>query len=258
MSGFSLKDYTDVKQRIALFYTRFPEGRLCTTDVRVSTEPDGTPRVWVQAMAYRDPTDLHPAVGWSWMQLPGSTNYTKGSEIENTETSAWGRAIGALGIGIERSIATRDEVDAKGGNVEAKVEHADDGGLVGVAEAGDRATSDFSLRMTPKGPSLGFRLRGNRGGILVRCTGPLAEQVAAFREATVGSRITVWGAITEESFTPKGKDTPVIYQVLTAERVRVPGVGDLPTSPAPSDGGSDALTPADTAAVWDAVAEMGA
>jgi hypothetical protein len=30
----------------------------------------------------------------------------------NGETSAWGRAIGALGIGIEKSIATQDEITA--------------------------------------------------------------------------------------------------------------------------------------------------
>ncbi len=92
-----LKDYVDVKERIRLFYERFPDGRLVTAKVKVTDKPDGVPRVWVHAMAFRTPDDLIPGDGWSWMTLPGSTPYTRGSEIENTETSAWGRAIGSLG-----------------------------------------------------------------------------------------------------------------------------------------------------------------
>jgi len=258
MSGkFDLADYVDVKERVRLFYERHPEGRLCTGEVRVTREPDDVPRVWVQALAYRDPADIHPGVGWSWMLLPGTTPYTRGSEIENVETSAWGRAIGALGIGIAKSIASADEVRAKGG-AEDKVEHSDDGGLVGTAEAGDKASSDFSLRMTPKGPVLGFRLRGGRGGILVRCAGDLAEQLAAFRDATVGQRVTVWGAITEESFTPRGKSESVTYQVLAAERVRVPEVGDLPTRTPEPEPGVVGLSEAESEALWNEIDRVGA
>lgn len=255
MSGkFDLGDYVDVKERVRLFLERYPEGRVCTVKVKVTREPDDVPRVWVKALAYRDPADVHPGVGWSWMVLPGSTSYTKGSELENTETSAWGRAIGATGIGIERSIASADEVRAKGGSVKADVERRDDGGLVGTAEAGDRQSSDFELRQSAEGPVLGFRLRGSRGGILVRCTGPLAEQLAAFREATIGATVTCWGRVTEESFTPKGKTSPVTYQVLAAERVSVPGVGVLPTDATPEPdapvGGPVGLTEAESEALW--------
>jgi hypothetical protein len=108
-----LKDYVDVKERIRLFYERFPDGRLVTGEVRTTEHPDGQARVWVQAMAYRTAEDELPAIGWSWMNLPGTTNFTRGSELENTETSAWGRAIGALGIGIDKSIASANEVANK-------------------------------------------------------------------------------------------------------------------------------------------------
>ncbi len=40
----------------------------------------------------------------------GSTFINKTSYIENCETSAWGRALGNLGIGIDTSIATAEEV----------------------------------------------------------------------------------------------------------------------------------------------------
>jgi hypothetical protein len=223
-----LADYIDVKQRIALFYAAYPDGRLVTAKVRVRREPDDVPRVWVKALAFRTPEDTLPGTGWSWMTLPGGTPYTRGSEIENAETSAWGRAIGALGIGIERSIASADEVRAK--SLDAKVERAEDGSLIGIAEAGDKATSDFLMRQTPDGPALGFRLRGERGGILVECHGELAVQLAAFRDATIGQRVTCWGTIGDREITVKGKR--VTYQALAATRIRVPGVGDLPTEPA--------------------------
>jgi hypothetical protein len=107
--GFALGDYVEVKDRIAMFYAAWPDGRLVTDRAEMWLEVD-PPRVVVKALAYRTADDPHPGVGWSWMQLPGSTSYTRGSELENTETSAWGRAIGSLGIGIGKSIASGDEV----------------------------------------------------------------------------------------------------------------------------------------------------
>jgi hypothetical protein len=247
-----LADYVDVKERVRLFYAAHPDGRLCTAEVRATSEPDGVPRVWVEAAAYRSPDDPLPGRGWSWMILPGTTPYTRGSELENVETSAWGRAIGALGIGIDKSIASGDEIRAKA-QPETKVERSDDGGLIGTVEVGDKATSDFLERRTPEGPVLGFRLRGEKGGILVECHGTLADQLYGFRDAVIGKRVTVWGALSDRSFTPKDK-RDVTYQVLAAIRVRVPEIGDLPAdtapTPEPAHGPMQGLTEAESEALW--------
>lgn len=40
-----------------------------------------------------------------------SSMFNKTSFVENCETSAWGRALGNLGIGIDDSIASAEEVD---------------------------------------------------------------------------------------------------------------------------------------------------
>jgi hypothetical protein len=108
-----LGDYTEVKDRIAIFYERYAQGRLVTEEVRATREPDDVPRIWVKAAAYRTSDDPKPGIGWSWLELPGSTSFTRGSELENAETSAWGRAIGSLGILIERSIASSNEIASK-------------------------------------------------------------------------------------------------------------------------------------------------
>ena len=257
-----LGGYVEVKDRIALFYEAHPDGRLVTEEVRWPDPADDAPRVAVKALAYRTADDPHPGVGWSWMPLPGTTPYTRGSELENTETSAWGRAIGSLGIGIDKSIASANEVRAKGGEVRADVERSDDGSLIGTVEVGDKASSDFMVRNTPDGPVLGFRLRGAKGGILVRCTGPLAVQLHTFKEAAIGQRVTCWGRVTEETFTPRGKQEPVTYQVLAADRVSVPEIGVLPTDPTTEDsaapGPSEGLTEAESEAIWNELEAVGA
>lgn len=103
--SFDLSNYVDVKTRIKLFYERYPEGSL-------QFEFKGTmgEYIWGVAHAYRHPEDPRPATGTAAELAQGKTPYTKGSELQNLESSAWGRAIGALGIGIETSVATKDEV----------------------------------------------------------------------------------------------------------------------------------------------------
>lgn len=157
-------------------------------------------------------------------------------------------------------IAAEEDDDGNrsvGNTVRADVTHGEDASLIGTVEVGDKASSDFSLRQTPDGPALGFRLRGTRGGILVRCAGPLAIQLDAFREAAIGATVTCWGRVAEESFTPRGGSKAVTYQVLAAERVNVPEIGILPTQadPAPEAGN---VTEAESEAIWSELERIGA
>jgi hypothetical protein len=248
---FDLGDYVEVKDRIKLFYELYAQGRLVTADVQVSSEPDGTPRVLVKALAYRTPDDPQPAVGWSWMVLPGTTSYTRGSELENTETSAWGRAIAATGILIDRSIASAQEVQNKEGakppaartdrafdndtSVEVKVASTpprSDNGLIGTAEVGKDKTSDFGLRKSGDDEhfALGFKLKSNGGGFKVLTRDELALQLLDVKDEVVGKRITVWGRVRDETFTPKGSGRPVTYSVIDAERIKTEA-GVLPVMP---------------------------
>ena len=109
VSGYSLDGYIDVPSRIKLFLARHPEGSL-QMDEPQFVEVEGKKWVIGRAYAFRTPDDPRPGVGTAWEIVPGTTPFTRGSEIQNLETSAWGRAIGALGIGIDASIATLDEV----------------------------------------------------------------------------------------------------------------------------------------------------
>ena len=103
-----MKDYVPVNDRIDAFIQAHPEGSLQSEIVELTET-----RVTVKAFAYRSPEDQRPGIGHSSLNIPGSTPYTKGSEIENAETSAWGRAIVALGFEVKRGIASREEVANK-------------------------------------------------------------------------------------------------------------------------------------------------
>jgi hypothetical protein len=104
----NLDDYVPVHERIAAFYARFPDGSL-QSEVVVHTDN----MIAMVARAYRTPDDIRPGIGHSSIEVPGRTPYTRGSEMENCETSAWGRAIAALGFEIKRGIASAEEVQNK-------------------------------------------------------------------------------------------------------------------------------------------------
>ena len=154
---FDLGDYVEVKDRIRVFYESYGGGRLVTSGYELTNEPDGKPKVIVTALAYRSVDDPHPGVGTSWMYLPGKTSYTAGSEIENVETSAWGRAIGSLGILIDRSIATTNEIEAKK-DPAVVIEEVRRVEITGIVSFGTSNQSDGKLRETPTGWVLGFNL----------------------------------------------------------------------------------------------------
>jgi hypothetical protein len=218
-----LADYVEVKDRIRLFYEKHPTGRLVTAKVKVTREPDDVPRVWVKALAYRDPEDEYPAPGWSWMVLPGSTPYTRGSELENTETSAIGRAIGMLGIGIEKSIASAQEVRNKEGEGDRpEPEHIGSDGLIGTVEWG-KPPVDGNLRQTPDGPAWGFRLRNGRKAYQVLARGELAEVLGGTElgKGIVGQRVSVWGHIEMVPWDKAGKSMPPFPRVHLA-RIQTP------------------------------------
>lgn len=231
---FDLGDYIEVKDRIAIFYELYPQGRLVTGNVDVLTSPDDKQRVMVRAFAYRTPDDPLPGVGCSWMDLPGTTSYTRGSELENTETSAWGRAIASLGILIDRSIASAQEVQNKQGNgtekrqesgaAEQRTTHRD--GLIGKAIA--QGVQDFQLRTeTDDGvPKLPFRIKDRALSQIVLAEGPFATALDTYRDEVLGQRITVWGHYTDESYDKKNKKTDewetIRYKVLHVERIKTP------------------------------------
>jgi hypothetical protein len=108
VGGYDLSEYVDAKTRVLLFYKKFPEGVLRFEFKGVCEH--NPEMIWGIAYAYKSPEDPLPATGTAAELAIGRTSFTKFSELQNLETSAWARAIGALGIGLENGIATMQEV----------------------------------------------------------------------------------------------------------------------------------------------------
>jgi hypothetical protein len=103
---FDMGDYKEVAERIQDFRAMFPEGTL-QSEV-IPSPVDGF--VLVKGYAYRHPDDARPGIGLAWEPVPGKTPYTRDSEIMNAETSAWGRAIIAVGASDAKRVASANEV----------------------------------------------------------------------------------------------------------------------------------------------------
>lgn len=114
MSQKFATDYIDVATRLVEFREKYPEGSLqpAVIDKPYAIEEIGdTTYIVVVAAAYRTAEDARPGIGMAYEQFPGKTSFTRGSELQNAETSAWGRAIvAALAADTKKGIASAEEV----------------------------------------------------------------------------------------------------------------------------------------------------
>ena len=98
------KEYAEVNQRIKAFRMLYPEGQIITELLR-----DENGECTFKASIYGGECDLL-ATGHA-KENEDSSYINRQSYIENCETSAVGRALGMLGIGIDTSVASADEVN---------------------------------------------------------------------------------------------------------------------------------------------------
>lgn len=113
--GFNLDNYVDVAERIAELREKHPNASLrpALLERPYSIETIGAQTFIVYTAAcYRAPDDPCPGIGTAWEPVPGLTPYTKNSELQNAETSAWGRAIVAALVADTRrgGVSSREEV----------------------------------------------------------------------------------------------------------------------------------------------------
>ena len=108
-----MNDYVDVSERIRKFREIYPNGSLQQVSLQF-IEFAGKSWVVYTAAAYRTPDDITPGHGTAWETVPGKSNFTRDSEVQNVETSAWGRAIIAVLVADGgKRIASREEVQDK-------------------------------------------------------------------------------------------------------------------------------------------------
>jgi hypothetical protein len=110
--AFKLDNYVDVPTRLRMALDKHPELRIVESGYRVEEFGAGTVLICTVTV-YRSPDDTLPVVASAQESLPGKTPYTKDSELMVGMTSAVGRALGYMGFGIDKSIASSNEVKAR-------------------------------------------------------------------------------------------------------------------------------------------------
>lgn len=127
------KDYAEVNQRVKAFRMLYPEG-LIKTDMEVID--NGLVIIKATVGTYVDNEFRILATGYAY-EKENSTFINKTSYIENCETSAVGRALGFMGLGIDVSIASYEEVGNAMANQDKDkpVTKSEKEGLVASAQA---------------------------------------------------------------------------------------------------------------------------
>ena len=98
------KDYIEVNERVKEFHKQYPNGSM-TTDLIEMTDRFITKTTVIPDVKNQD----RKFTGIAY-EKEDSTFINKTSALENCETSSVGRALGMLGIGIDTSVASYDEV----------------------------------------------------------------------------------------------------------------------------------------------------
>jgi hypothetical protein len=143
--GFDPTAYAPVAERIRLFWESFPDGRI-TTRLVSRTEHD----IVFEARVYRSAADSEPAAtGWA-AEREGDGDINAVACLENTETSAVGRALANLGFTAAKERPSAEEMQ-KAARVRARLtSHR-------VAER----TPVRTARATPGGALAGRHLDGS-------------------------------------------------------------------------------------------------
>jgi hypothetical protein len=178
----NLDDYREVPERIHEWYVRHPEGRIVCT---VLHEPSEDRPWWtVKASCYRtqEPLEEPSGVGHSFLEVPGKTNFTRGSELENAETSAAGRALVMAGIPASR-VSSGHEVSMKGGD-EGSSYTGGGGGTGGEATGPTSSPPQPGDRLTAAAATALKDLFPTSKAALAMATETLGRDVTSLRDLT--------------------------------------------------------------------------
>jgi hypothetical protein len=133
--------YNTVPERIAEFAAQYPEGRLRQVSLEFVRDFGGADWIVYTAAALRSEDDEKPGEGTAWERVPGLTNFTRNSEMQNAETSAWGRAIVAT-LAADTKRGPISSLEEK----QNRTAERDPAQLAAAISAAEKATTKKDLR----------------------------------------------------------------------------------------------------------------
>lgn len=162
--SFPTDGYAPVADRVRLFYERYPTGRIVTHLVRRTDE-----EVMFRAEVFRGQGEREPAAtGWA-AEREGDGDINTVACLENTETSAVGRALANLGLIASPHRPSREEMQ-KADRARARVRAVATPPASGTTDPdiqwrADQATETIAL--LKRALRLGFSAR--RAGVMRNC-----------------------------------------------------------------------------------------
>lgn len=169
MPRFDPKDYVEVKDRIVLFWEKYPDGAIVTELLHVDDRC-----VRMKAAVYDKRAD---SVTYPHPPLPLGTGHAEEyriteadiakdrkkqyepnatSAVENCETSAVGRALAMAGFEVSKSVASRQEMEkvkrqqAKRENEQDALDNHRESAKVVTTEAPEKLDADEALKLAGK------------------------------------------------------------------------------------------------------------
>jgi hypothetical protein len=147
--AFEGGEYAPVADRIRLFYARYPTGRILTRLIsRTRYE------ITVQAFVFRSVSEVRPSTTGLASERIGDGDVNTVACLENTETSAIGRALANLGLTASSQRPSREEMD------KASREHARH-----VAESSPTVPATRPASLTSRTPG-GIALQGRADRVM--------------------------------------------------------------------------------------------
>lgn len=238
-------EYVSVAERIAEFRTRYPAGSLQPADpsqpYQIEHMPDGSTFIAYTAAAYRHPGDPCPGIACAWEPFPGKTDYTAGAELQNAETSAWGRAIvAALVADSRKGVASTEEV------VHRRADRRADeiAGKITVAPKPKPASNADRRKLAAAAKRLGIdsavlpTLYGLRFDQRAPYDEATAAEIAEFREYLIGEdKVTLASVVLS---IVKQLEVQATYDVTAARAEAADALADLQPPSGDSEGEASA------------------
>ena len=103
---FDAGEYAPVADRITLFYARHPTGRILTRLISRTKH-----EITVQAFVFRSVEEQRPSASGLASERIGDGDINTVACLENTETSAIGRALANLGLTASSQRPSREEIE---------------------------------------------------------------------------------------------------------------------------------------------------
>lgn len=101
------KAYAEVNERIKAFRMLYPEGFI---ETQILSLEDGVCVMRAEVGFYTEKGERRVLGTGTAYEKEDSSFINRTSYIENCETSSWGRALSACGVGIDTSVASFEEV----------------------------------------------------------------------------------------------------------------------------------------------------